>query len=205
MLHAFLNGYASGFIMSLMLGTVFFALIQHSVDYGFKTGIFISMGVIISDLIFVSIAVFGTSLIPAIRENENIIRVFGGSMLLLLGVSSWRINKPKVVYQASKGGTIFYFIGKGFLLNALNPVNLFTWVAVSTYLNGVMKYSVPLQLVYFTSCLLAIFVTEILISLGASKLRHLITEKIIVFINRMAGSVFIVAGAYLFWQVISLK
>lgn len=189
--------------MSLMLGTVFFALIQHSIDYGFKTGVFIALGVIISDLIFVSIAVFGASLIPAIRENENTIRVFGGIMLLLLGVSSWRINKPKAVYQTSKGGSAFYFIGKGFLLNALNPVNLFTWAAVSTYLNGVMKYSVPLQMVYFTSCLLAIFVTEILISLGASKLRHLITETIIVLINRIAGSVFIVAGLFLFWKVIS--
>jgi threonine/homoserine/homoserine lactone efflux protein len=204
MLQAFLNGYASGFVMSLMLGTVFFALIQHSIDYGFKTGIFISLGVIISDFIFVSIAVFGISLIPAIKENENNIRVLGGIVLLFLGLNSWRITKPKVVYPASKGGTIFYFIGKGFLLNALNPVNLFTWVAISTYLNGVVKYSVRLELVYFVACLLAIFVTEILISFGASRLRHLITERILIFINRLAGSVFIGAGLYLFWQIIPL-
>lgn len=202
MLEAFINGYVSGFVMSLMLGTVFFALIQHSIDYGFKTGIIISLGVIVSDLIFVSIAVFGTSLIPAIRENENTIRLLGGCLLLFLGISSWRVNKRKIAYPATQKGSLFYFMGKGFLLNALNPVNLFTWVAVATYLNGALKYNLGLQSVYFTACLLAIFITEILIALGASKLRHIINNTFLLFINRLAGSVFILGGLYLFWQVL---
>lgn len=201
MLDAFISGYVSGFVMSLMLGTVFFALIQHSVDYGFKTGIFISLGVIVSDLIFISIAVFGTSLIPAIKENENTIQVFGALLLLILGINSWRVQKKAVAYPSTKRGTTLYFMGKGFLLNVLNPVNLFTWVSVATYLTGVLKYSLAAEMVYFSACLLSILVTEVLIALGASRLRYIINQTFLMVINRVAGAVFIGAALYLFWQV----
>jgi L-lysine exporter family protein LysE/ArgO len=59
MIEAIASGATSGFVLSLMLGTVFFALIQNSIDYGFTTGIYIAAGVVVSDVLFISAALFG--------------------------------------------------------------------------------------------------------------------------------------------------
>lgn len=197
MLESFLSGYASGFVMSLMLGTVFFALIQHSVDYGFLTGLYIAGGVVLSDIIFISLAVFGAQSLPQVQAYESAIRLIGAILLLLLGLSAWWQKKASVSYPETRMGNVLYFIGKGFLLNALNPVNFFAWVSVSTYINGALHYTVAQNISYFSACLLAIFMTEGAIAFGAAKLRNIITERFILYINRLAGTVFIVAALYL--------
>ena len=45
-----------------MLGTVFFCLIQNSIDNGFKSGYFIATGVIVSDLLLIVVSYFNSNL-----------------------------------------------------------------------------------------------------------------------------------------------
>lgn len=202
MIEAIASGATSGFVLSLMLGTVFFALIQNSIDYGFATGIYIAAGVIVSDVLFISAALFGTSLVPAIEENQNTIRIAGSIVLLVMGVAAWKPKNYSVTHTSSKTGSAFYFLSKGFFLNALNPVNFFAWVSIATYLKGAMQYTLQLQVTYFTACLAAIFITECGISFGASKLRRWMNASSILWINRLAGTVFIVMAIVLLWPLI---
>lgn len=202
MIEAIASGATSGFVLSLMLGTVFFALIQNSIDYGFTTGIYIAAGVIVSDVLFISAALFGTSLVPAIEENQNTIRIAGSIVLLVMGVAAWKPKNYSVADTVSKTGSAFYFLSKGFFLNALNPVNFFAWVSIATYLRGAMQYTLQLQVTYFTACLGAIFITECGISFGASKLRRWMNTNTILWINRLAGTIFIVMAVVLLWPLI---
>jgi L-lysine exporter family protein LysE/ArgO len=202
MIEAIASGATSGFVLSLMLGTVFFALIQNSIDYGFTTGIYIAAGVVVSDVLFISAALFGTSLVPAIEENQNTIRVAGSIVLLVMGVAAWKPKNYSVTNTSSKTGSAFYFLSKGFFLNALNPVNFFAWVSIATYLKGAMQYTLQLQVTYFTACLGAIFITECGISFGASKLRRWMNASSILWINRLAGTVFIVMAIVLLWPLL---
>lgn len=202
MIEAIASGATSGFVLSLMLGTVFFALIQNSIDYGFTTGIYIAAGVIVSDVLFISAALFGTSLVPAIEENQNTIRVAGSIVLLVMGVAAWKPKNYSVTNTSSKTGSAFYFLSKGFFLNALNPVNFFAWVSIATYLKGAMQYTLLLQVTYFTACLAAIFITECGISFGASKLRGWMNTNTVLWINRLAGTVFIVMAVVLLWPLL---
>ncbi|TAG50601.1 MAG: LysE family translocator, partial [Runella slithyformis] len=60
MLVAGLYGFFTGVLLCLTFGTVFFALIQTSLQRGYQSGISIAMGVVASDAFFVFCAVFGT-------------------------------------------------------------------------------------------------------------------------------------------------
>lgn len=202
MIEAIASGATSGFVLSLMLGTVFFALIQNSIDYGFTTGIYIAAGVVVSDVLFISAALFGTSLVPAIEENQNTIRVAGSIVLLVMGVAAWKPKNYSVANAKSKTGSAFYFLSKGFFLNALNPVNFFAWVSIATYLKGAMQYTLQQQITYFTACLGAIFITECGISFGASKLRRWMNTSSVLWINRLAGTVFIIMAVVLLWPLL---
>ena len=48
------QGLATGFVLSMMLGTVFFALIRNSISFGYTTGVWIALGVILCDSMLIS-------------------------------------------------------------------------------------------------------------------------------------------------------
>ncbi|MCY7351904.1 MAG: LysE family transporter [Cytophagaceae bacterium] len=196
-LEAVLLGFSSGTVMCLTLGTVFFSLIQNSVDNGYRSGVKVSIGVIVSDSLFIFFAVFGTSFLPQFQHFDTYLRCFSALLLLLMGAQSVFRQAPRIAYPKTRFGNFVYYFGTGFLLNALNPANFVIWVSVSAYLNGVMRYSLALNAWYFGASLVAIFATQVFISVFAHRLKQYFNERILTFINKLSGSVFMLAGGYL--------
>lgn len=92
----FINGLVFGLIFLLSLGPAFFALIQTSIQQGFRKAIFFALGISISDILFVMVILLGLS---AVLESDNFkfwMAIFGSIMLLGYAVYSW-FKKP--VYE----------------------------------------------------------------------------------------------------------
>jgi threonine/homoserine/homoserine lactone efflux protein len=53
---AFLYGIPTGFFFSFALGPVFFTLIKSSIQHGFRMTLFIASGVILADLLLLTLA-----------------------------------------------------------------------------------------------------------------------------------------------------
>jgi threonine/homoserine/homoserine lactone efflux protein len=185
-----LYGFLTGMVMSIMLGTVFFALVQNSIDHGFKTGIFISLGVISSDLLLITVSWLNSELIPEGSATDFIVRLCGGIFLLVYGISNL-LKKVKPAYPKTEKKQIVKFISLGFFLNVLNPGNYVGWLAISTQLKTVAKYSLSESIFYFAGALSAIFVMECLIAWGASFLKPYITDRFLSRVNKTVGVLFI--------------
>lgn len=194
---AILLGFSSGAVMCLTLGTVFFSLIQNSVDNGWRNGLKISSGVIISDCAFIFFAVFGTSFLPRFEHFDVYLRCISALLLLALGAQSLFRETPRIAYPKTRFGNFLYYFGTGFLLNALNPANFFIWVSVATYLRGVKHYSLGLEAWYFGASLLAILGTQTIISLSAHRLKKYFNDRTLSLINKFSGAVFVCIGGYL--------
>lgn len=203
MFDAVFSGFGTGIVLSLMLGTVFFALIQNSVDFGYKSGILIALGVIISDVFFISAAALGTSLLPDMPQLPFYSSLLGGLLLITLGLVSIFKKNPKIVYPKTKFGNLMYYFSTGFLLNALNPVNFFFWVAIVTYLRTEKFFATTEQIVFFASCLLAVFATEVGIAYFASRLRKFFTSLVLRRINQVSGIIFVSFGIKLLYDAIT--
>lgn len=187
--------------MSFMLGTVFFAILNNSIRLGYKKGISISLGVIFSDLIFISICLFGSQYIPKLRAYEQEVKIIGGILVALMGFFQiFNKNEPSKVESYSKAGSISFFFTQGFILNFFNPVNLLSWFAINTYLINVLNYSFGQQLWYFGGSLSAIFLMEFLLAYFANRLSNLLPEKRIVQINTGVGVLFIILGIVLVFR-----
>ena len=117
MIETIVKGISSGFVMSWTFGTVFFVLIQASIENGYKKGMQIAAGVVGSDAICIVIAVFGTSLIPGIERQEANIGFVGGILLILLGI--WMFFKKHVGIKTPQTafGSLVFFISTGFFLD----------------------------------------------------------------------------------------
>lgn len=196
MLEALLYGLTSGVAMCLTLGTVFFALIQNSVDNGYRSGVKIAFGVVTCDLIFILFALFGTTLLPTVDHFDTYLRLSCASLLLVLGTASLLRGTPKLAYPKTRFGTFMYYFGKGFFLNALNPINFFIWVSVAALIR---RYDAAETAVFFAACLVAIFGTETAISLSAHKLKRYFSPRVLNLVNKVSGLVFILVGLNLAW------
>jgi L-lysine exporter family protein LysE/ArgO len=191
-------GFLTGMVMSVMLGTVFFALVQNSIDYGFRTGIFIALGVIASDLILITFSWFNAELIPPGGTTDLIVRICGALFLLFYGLSNL-LKKDKAAYPRTEKKQLLKFISMGFLLNILNPGNYIGWLAITTQLKTVAKYEVAQATIYFTGALSAIFLMECLISWSAAFLKPYITDRFLQLVNRLIGVLFIAFAIALFF------
>jgi len=201
MTEAILFGLATGMVMSVMLGTVFFALVQTSIDRGFKSGISISLGVILSDIILITTAYFNSELIPKGSITEDIVRVCGAVFLVVYGIKNLR-NKKHISYPVTRAGRIFYFMRSGFLLNLLNPGNFIGWVVVTTNITQVARYDPHECLTFYIAAISAIFGTEILISLGAAQLKRFFSDRLLNGINYAVGVLFLAFSVLLIYPVI---
>lgn len=182
--------------MSLMLGTVFFALVQNSIDNGFKSGVIISVGVIASDMILITFGYFNAELIPEGGTTEMIVRLAGGIFLIGYGISNI-VKKKSIAYPETKSGRTVYFLITGFLLNFLNPGNFIGWLAISTHLKQVALYTPWQCLFFYTGALTAIFFTEMAISFAGSSLKRFISDKLLRTIDKVVGVIFIGFSVYL--------
>lgn len=195
MVAALFYGLITGVLLCLTFGTVFFSLVQNSVDNGYKSGIKIALGVVVCDAIFVFFAIFGTALLPHIENFERWMAGAGIVFLLILGITNLVQNKPKIAYPKSRFGSFLYYFSTGFLLNGLNPVNFISWVTIATYIRSTLHYEIAEIMVFFGASLLAIFLTESGIALSAHKLKRIFTPRTVRIFNQVTGVVFVlIAG-----------
>lgn len=195
MVAALFYGLITGVLLCLTFGTVFFSLVQNSVDNGYKSGIKIALGVVVCDAIFVFFAIFGTALLPHIENFESWMAGAGIVFLLILGINNLVQNQPKIAYPKSRFGNFLFYFSTGFLLNGLNPVNFISWVTIATYIRSTLHYEIDEMMVFFGASLLAIFLTESGIALSAHKLKRIFTPRTVKIFNQVTGVVFVlIAG-----------
>jgi threonine/homoserine/homoserine lactone efflux protein len=191
MVYAFFYGLFTGLLLSLMLGTVFFCLVQNSITNGFKSGIFISTGVIISDIILIVLSYFNAYLFPSGGTTELIVRICGAVFLLIMGIGNLRSHK-KVLFPQADSKSPFILGSKGFMLNILNPANYFSWLAVAATLGNVLHFSNSQRWLYYAGALCSIFGMEMLISYGAFWLKKYISATFLQRLDMVLGIVFII-------------
>ena len=75
-----------GFLLSFMIGPVFFVLLETSATKGFRAGVSLDFGVIIADIVFLTIAYFSSFQLLENLSNEPGLFVFGGMILLVYGI-----------------------------------------------------------------------------------------------------------------------
>ncbi|MFV1983781.1 MAG: LysE family translocator, partial [Thiohalomonadales bacterium] len=79
------------FVGALIPSVSSIAVVTRSVAYGFVHGAFVSVGIVLGDITFILIAIFGLSILVDLMGNLFfIIRYLGGAYLVWLGIVLWR-------------------------------------------------------------------------------------------------------------------
>lgn len=204
MIESIVSGIGLGFVLSFLTGPVFFALIKTSIEKGFSAGVSLAGGVVLSDVFYVGISLYGTSFIALENAYRVQIGIAGSTILFIIGLY-YLFKKVKVNYEqtSSKRKNTGYFI-KGFLMCIFNPAILLYWLSVTSSvisISGEIKSSEIIP--FFGSILITQFSLDVLKAYYANKLRYKIKEKNIARLNRIAGVLILIFAARLIYNLLT--
>lgn len=189
-----------GFLLSFMIGPVFFVLLETSAIKGFRAALTFNIGVIIADIIFIIAAYFSSFQLLENLSNQPGLYVFGGVILLVYGLTTCIKKDTKEVREkpikVTRGDYLGLFI-KGFLLNFINIGVLVFWLGIIIIVGPSLDNEPNRILVFFITMLSAYFITDIFKILLAKQLKRKLTSKRIFLIKKGIGVILIICGIVL--------
>jgi threonine/homoserine/homoserine lactone efflux protein len=201
--HPLLEGIFFGLLLSVMIGPVFFALIQTSVQHGFEQGLSVAFGASLSDILIMSGCFWGIVNVSVDEPATKFIGMMGTLVLFITGLHM--IRKPfmgieKQVNLQTNGNIVKNFT-KGFLVNSLNPFVFVYWMGIVGFTSAKYNFEI-IKISKFTGGMaLTIVTTDLLKVYLASRAKSVINVSHVKKISAVIGIIFIAYSLQLFMQI----
>lgn len=196
-----IKGIAFGSVLAMAIGPVFFSLVQTSLQRGFISGVFMAIGISISDLAYVIFCYIGISQFANNDQFKFNVALLGGLILIIFGLYSFfkKFGGKELVQKKNNKKGVFRAIVKGFLINGINPFVFIFWfgaMSLATVEYGFSGYEVR---TFFLIVLVTVLSTDILKSYLANRLRDFVKPHVMKTINSIVGVLLIGFGARLIY------
>jgi threonine/homoserine/homoserine lactone efflux protein len=205
-----------GFLLSIMIGPVFFVLLEISITKGFKSAMIFDAGVLLSDLFYIVISLFFAYQLKGLGDVKNnlILSVLGGTLFIAYGVYNLffkqvtmgtgaldeeLLDSEEKANKSTKKKDNSMLVLKGFMLNLLNPGVVIYWLAIiAKGFDLVAPYESDAHIMIFiTIILITFFGIDCLKAYVANKIKPLVTVKLLRGLNGLIGFVFLGTGVFL--------
>lgn len=192
-----------GVLLAILLGPVFFVLLETAAIKGFRAALAFDLGVIVADAAFIAIAYLSTSQLLEKIKDDPALFIFGGGLLTMYGIIS--IVKDKKTYDQQRDISVelinknnyFALFFKGFLLNFINIGVLGFWLTVIITIGPQLEMNPRRVTLFFTTALLVYLLVDILKILLAKTLRKKLTPERIYIMKRFVSILMIIFGGVL--------
>ncbi len=190
------------------MGPAFITLVQTSLHRGFKSAAWFATGVILNDAMVITLCVLTSVQVVMRSQKEAALACIGaGVILLLFGFFTYRrkvkdrdaiIEKrsEEIMKNADDKPAWFVFLGKGFILNILNPFVWLFWFTAVAMVAGNMGGNKLSTVVFFAIILVTTLAMELLKAWGAAKLKVFFNADRTTIMNKVAGILLMLCGAY---------
>lgn len=194
-------------LLTFSFGPAFFALINTGIKYGYKTGSFLAIGVVLSDfflcLLVCLLVHFGMANLLHSEKTQTFFAIIGGIVLIVFGAFFFKKIPVKTddaidIENQLPGPKIMLL--KGFLLNLFNPTVWLLWLANVTAISKTLDYSMVKMILFFSVVLGAVLLVELFKVKLAGKIKHYLTNRIMTIVNYITGTALIIFGLILIYN-----
>ena len=188
-----------GFLLStILIGPVFFLLIETSLRRSWKTAVVLDLGVIAADILCIAAAYFGSKdFTDYVTNHPKFYRIYiiGGFFVLIYGIFMY-FSKPKLHIESEAGFVSNNYLRtfvNGFIMNLLNiGVIVFWFVIVSSVM---IQYPKPSDfLLYMGVVLGTYFGIELIKIFLAGKLQKRFTDQKVFLVRKGVGICLLIFG-----------
>ncbi len=194
-------------LLTFSFGPAFFALINTGIKFGYKTGSFLVLGVILSDfflcLLICLLVHFGMANLLHSEKTQTFFAIIGGVILIVFGAFFFKkqsVQQDEIIEIENQIPSPKLMLLKGFLLNLFNPTVWLLWLANVTAISKTLEYSLIKMIVFFSIVLGAVLLVELFKVKLAGKIKNYLTNKIMTIVNYITGTVLIVFGLILIYN-----
>lgn len=184
------KGIIAGLGISLLIGPLFFGLVQLSVERGFWAGVIFASGIWVSDLVYVRVVQLGLGYLGDDPAFQLAFGIAGSLILVAFGLT--------VFFGPIRQGSIrtvnlsdgFGYFTKGVAINVFNPFVLLLWVSI---LSSIRYEPVSNQWIFVASLLSVVAVADVAKAAFAARLGNGLHERRLRLMKRVAG---VLLGAF---------
>lgn len=179
-----LQGLFWGGAISLLVGPIFFGLIQISVEKSVKAAIIYASGIWISDIVYVLIIEQGLGYISDDIQFRMTFGIIGAILLVAFGVGIFfsPLKKQTITTVGIKSGIGYFF--KGVAINVFNPFVFILWISI---LSNISSVPIGKHWHFIGPLLLVVAITDVLKAYYANKLGKLLNEKNLILVKKVSG------------------
>lgn len=190
----FLNGIIIGFAMAIPIGPIGIICVRKTLSEGKWHGFVIGLGAATADMLYACIAAFGLTMISdLILKQQFWLQLIGGSLLLYIGVATYRTLPKDPSNSNDKGSLVGSFFSTVFL-TLTNPLTIFSFLAIF----AAFGFGDGMSLLSATNLVLGVFVGSTLwfmvLSMGVTLFRKKLDLNGLKWVNRIAGLLIIITG-----------
>ena len=206
---ALIKAVSIGLVLAIAPGAALFSILQTSISRGFRAGLALAVGISVSDILLVSLCLWGfAGIIQDSNTASFIMGIVGGVILVGYGIYTFFNKKTdlnprhraavataavQAIESRPSKYQMFQYAFKGFIFNITNPVVWILWIGVLPISGETLR-----EQVFFLFCILATTLgTDTLKSFFANKIKKLLTPERIFLISRIVGLVLAVLGVVL--------
>ena len=198
------NAIPLGIALAFMIGPVFFVLLETSVTKGFRAAVVFDLGVILADVVFVFFAYYGSrTLLEKIKDDPRLF-VLGGGILFVYGLFTFYKRRKPIITDEDlvvvERNNYLSLLIKGFFLNFINIGVLAFWLGMVVVISPNLEMNDSRIFNYFTTIIIAYFLTDLLKILLAKQLKNKLTPNVIRKIKRGMGIALMIFGLVLAFQ-----
>lgn len=206
-----LQGIKIGIVLCLMIGPVFFALLQTAVEEGFRASAMVGAGIWTSDIGYILLVFFGLTFVKkftATGQVEIIIGVAGTVLFIIFGLVALLISPKNLLlpddqlYKRSSSYISLYL--KGFLLNVFNPFTIFLWIGIISTILIEKELTSGNAVTFFSGIIGTIVVTDLLKIVLSKRIRNIIRPRHLIWIRKGTGLALLGFGVFLAIRTMTL-
>lgn len=193
------SGMILGFAIAILVGPVFFLLLNTALRKGWLPAIYIALGVAISDMIYILAIYLGFSRFENSLISHDVLIFAGGVLLIAFGLvmigKKIKIEPTDELVFTNKER--IKYLSRGFMLNFINPSVIIFWIGAVSAATIKLENNSGLIFVFFTATMLTVFLFDVFKIYLSRKLSAIITEKSLRIINIVSGIAMVIYGFYL--------
>jgi threonine/homoserine/homoserine lactone efflux protein len=197
--------------LSLFLAIVLLALIPsvsvlavslRSVTYGFTHGVFTTIGIVLGDIIFILLAIYGLKFLSAMTGNFFIfLKLLGGGYLIWLGIGLWKTQSQEINLEINKKSSFIASFLIGLFISLGDLKAIFFYLSFLPAFVNLATISMIDTVIIILMAVIGVGGVKLIYALMGDKTSHLFKKsKMMKTINRIAGTLIISIGLFLIFR-----
>ena len=195
-----LKGMGLGLAVAAPIGPINVLCIQRTLLVGFGSGLATALGAAAADASYAAVAAFGLSAVSGLLlDNQDLLRLAGGLMLLGLGARAFLKGPAKAPANPSRGAARLADGLSAYGLTIANPLTILTFVAIlgGVGLQNLAASALPAALALVLGVFLGTMIWMIFIAALASLARRRAGDRFLLWANRLGGTIILGFAAWL--------